>query len=70
MTLKEWMIKENLNLPQCAERFGMKSKNPSSNIMRYVNGERIPHFKMMKIIKEKTNNEVQPNDFYENIWKK
>ena len=70
MTLKEWLDKNKMNYAGCAKMFGMTSKNPACNIMRYVKGDRIPHPDMMKIIKDKTNNEVQPNDFYENIWQK
>jgi hypothetical protein len=70
MTLEEWIKKENINYAKCAKLFGMDSKNPACNIMRYAKGDRIPHYKIMKIIFEKTNQQVQPNDFYENIWKK
>ena len=68
MTLKEWMIKNQMN-QEVAKYFHIDNTNPATNVSRYINGGRIPHQKIMKVIKEKTKNQVTPNDFYEDFWK-
>ena len=69
MTLKEWMIKNQMNQREVAKYFHIDNTNPATNVSRYFNGGRIPHQKIMKVIKEKTKNQVTPNDFYEDFWK-
>jgi len=69
MTLKEWMVENKMTQKQVAKFFKINNTNPATNVSRYVNGGRIPHQKIMKVIKEKTKNQVTPNDFYEDFWK-
>ena len=69
MTLKEWMIKNQMNQREVAKYFHIDNTNPATNVSRYINGGRIPHQKIMKVIKEKTKNQVTPNEFYEDFWK-
>tara|TARA_R100000231_G_scaffold13405_4_gene14987 strand:- start:314 stop:565 length:252 start_codon:yes stop_codon:yes gene_type:complete len=68
MKLKDWIKKEGHSYTKTAKIFGIKNKNPATNIQRYSEGERIPHPVVMKKIKVATNNKVQPNDFYEDYW--
>ena len=69
MKLKEWMIKNQMTQREVAKYFHIDNSTPATNVSRYINGGRIPHQKIMKVIKEKTKNQVTPNDFYEDFWK-
>ena len=73
MTLQEWIKKEGISNAEAARRLDVSSFNPSTNIGRWVSIDpksfRIPHEDNMLKIMRGTNNEVQPNDFYEHIWK-
>jgi transcriptional regulator with XRE-family HTH domain len=69
MTLKEWIAKKKMTQKEVGKFLNIDNTNPATNVSRYVNGGRIPHQKIMKIIKEKTKNQVTPNDFYEDFWK-
>ena len=42
MKLSDWMQKNKLNCRETAHKFGIININPSTNIFRYRNGERIP----------------------------
>ena len=55
MKLKEWMIKNKMTQREVAKYFHIDNTNPATNVSRYINGGRIPHQKIMKVIKEKTN---------------
>ena len=44
--------------------------NPATNVWRYCNGQRIPHPIIMKKIYYATNQQVTPQDFYEQYWEK
>ena len=70
MRLSEWIKKNNLSYSQAADTFGIININPATNVQRYAKGERIPHPKVMLKIVKGTNNQVQPNDFYEDYWQK
>jgi len=61
MKLKEWIEKENKTIREVAADLGVCEMN----IYRYIAGENIPTKDNMQNIIAYTNNEVQPNDFYE-----
>jgi hypothetical protein len=67
MKLSDWMKKNKLNCRETAQKFGIININPSTNIFRYRNGERIPRKEEMKKIYLGTDKQVQPNDFYDFI---
>jgi len=67
MKLKEWMKKNQLSCSETAKQVGIHNINPSTNIYRYKEGQRIPRKSEMKKIYLGTNKEVQPNDFYDFI---
>ena len=67
MKLSDWMQKNKLNCREAAQKFGIININPSTNIFRYRNGERIPRKGEMKKIYFGTDKQVQPNDFYDFI---
>ena len=71
MTLKEYLSQNKISsLIDAAKFFDLSGKNPSTNIMRYIAGTRIPNKKIMKVIFNKTSGKVTPNDFYQEIWSK
>jgi len=71
MTLKEYLDENKISsLTEAAKYFNLSGKNPSTNIMRYIRGTRIPNKEIMKVIFKKTNGKVTPNDFYQKIWSK
>ena len=71
MTLKEYLDNHKISsLIDAARFFNLSGKNPSTNIMRYIRGTRIPNKEIMKVIFKKTNGKVTPYDFYQKIWDK
>jgi hypothetical protein len=48
----------------------LKEYLDNHKIMRYIRGTRIPNKEIMKVIFNKTNGKVTPNDFYQEIWNK
>jgi len=67
MKLSEWMKKNKLSCGQTAQKFGIININPSTNVWRYKEGQRIPRKGEMKKIYLGTDKQVQPNDFYDFI---
>ena len=56
MTLKEYLDNHKISsLIVAARFFNLSGKNPSTNIMRYIRGTRIPNKEIMKVIFNKTN---------------
>jgi hypothetical protein len=55
---------------EMAKLFGLKGTNPMVTYLRWRNCQRLPHPKLMKVITEKTNNLLTPNDFYEAWYEK
>ena len=70
MKLKEWIKKNSLSCSGAAEKFNIININPATNVWRYCNGQRIPHPIIMKKIYYATNQQVTPQDFYEQYWEK
>ena len=70
MRLKDWIKKKGYSYSETANVLKIHNFNPATNIIRYAKGDRIPHPDFMLKIKNGTNNEVQPNDFYEEYWEK
>ena len=53
MTLKEYLDNHKISsLIDAARFFNLSGKNPSTNIMRYIRGTRIPNKEIMKVINE------------------
>jgi len=67
MKLSEWMKKNKLSCSDTARKFGIVNINPSINVWRYKEGQRIPRKEEMKKIYLGTDKQVQPNDFYDFI---
>jgi len=67
MKLSDWMKKNKLSCGQTAQKFGIININPSTNVWRYKEGQRIPRKGEMKKIYFGTDKQVQPNDFYDFI---
>ena len=42
MKLSDWMKKNKLSCGQTAQKFGIININPSTNVWRYKEGQRIP----------------------------
>jgi transcriptional regulator with XRE-family HTH domain len=61
MTLKEWLDREAISVPQFATRIGRSAEA----VRRYVSGERIPDKDTMPLIAEATQRNVTPNDFFD-----
>ncbi|GAA3271399.1 hypothetical protein GCM10020258_46350 [Sphingomonas yabuuchiae] len=61
MTLKEWLDREAMSVPQFATRIGRSAEA----VRRYVSGERIPDKDTMPLIAEATQRKVTPNDFFD-----
>jgi hypothetical protein len=61
------MDEEKLSCGQTAQKFGIINLNPSTNIWRYKEGQRVPRKGEMKKIYLGTDKQVQPNDFYDFI---
>ena len=60
-------LKNKLSCGQTAQKFGIININPSTNVWRYKEGQRIPRKGEMKKIYLGTDKQVQPNDFYDFI---
>jgi transcriptional regulator with XRE-family HTH domain len=60
MTLKDWLAKREISIPQFAARIG---RTPEA-VRRYAAGERIPDKDTMPLIASETGNEVTANDFF------
>ena len=67
MKLSEWMKKNKLSCSDTARKFGIVNINPSTNVWRYKEGQRIPRKEEMKKIYLGTDKQVQPNYFYDFI---
>ena len=65
MKLKDYRTKNKLSCSELARKIGIHNINPSTNIWRWENGERIPRKAEMKKIYIGTEKQVQPNDFYD-----
>ena len=59
MKLAEYLSARGLKPSAFAAEIGV----PPSTITRVLNGERSPGLDLMRIIRDKTGGEVQPNDF-------
>lgn len=66
MKLLDWQKRENIKtLIELAEKLGVTdTSNPSRLVHRWLNGESIPRKKQLEKIKEATNGQVTPNDFF------
>lgn len=60
MTLKEWLVAEDIPIP----RFAIRIRRTPEAVRRYVNGERIPDRDTMPLIVMETRGKVTPNDFF------
>lgn len=60
MTLKDWLIEQNVEPSAFAERIGRTAEA----VRRYVNGARIPDRATMPLIVSATQGRVTANDFF------
>ena len=60
MTLKDWLIEQNVEPSAFAERIGRTTEA----VRRYVNGARIPDRATMPLIVSETRGTVTANDFF------
>lgn len=60
MTLKDWMLRQNVEPSAFAERIGRTTEA----VRRYVNGARIPDRATMPLIVSETAGNVTANDFF------
>lgn len=60
MTLKDWLIEQNVEPSAFAERIGRTTEA----VRRYVNGARIPDRATMPLIVSETRAAVTANDFF------
>lgn len=60
MTLKDWLIEQNVEPSAFAERIGRTTEA----VRRYVNGARIPDRATMPLIVSETSGTVTANDFF------
>ena len=60
MTLKDWLIEQNVEPSAFAERIGRTAEA----VRRYVNGARIPDRATMPLIVSETHGKVTANDFF------
>lgn len=60
MTLKDWLIEQNVEPRAFAERIGRTAEA----VRRYVNGARIPDRDTMPLIVSETQGNVTANDFF------
>lgn len=61
MQLREWLIKNGKTPDQFRREIGLSA---SASVYRYLCGKRIPRPEIMERIRQATNGEVQPNDFF------
>lgn len=60
MKLADWLIDNNVTVPQFAERIGRTTES----VRRYNNGDRIPDRDTMPVIVRETGGDVTANDFF------
>lgn len=65
----EYRKKHKLSYYQLAVKCKIFNINPSANMFRYCNGQRIPKRSEMEKIWRGTDKQVEPNDFYDFIKK-
>lgn len=63
MKLEIYLARESLSVADFAEKIGVKRQT----VYSYINRQKVPSPETMKLIGEKTDGEVMPNDFYDFI---